>query len=194
MAWRLSNAQDDVTAMSVGKNGDILFSGFVSGVVRYSQGRFVTLASKTVLHSPDHFDGGNGRRQSLDGPREKQAFTASATDESLPSPGEYQTKRSIPCWRPIANCGSVPITGSFTGMERRFPRLASLTLLTASTHLQRSGTATQTSGLAHPLGSYGSMPEGFSSLERDVNRSSGFVTSLFEDREGNLWVGNYTRD
>jgi len=42
-------AQDDITAMSVGKNGDILLSGLVTGTVRYSQGRFVTLASTAEL-------------------------------------------------------------------------------------------------------------------------------------------------
>src|SRR6266852_8866980 len=41
--------ESEITAMCVGENGEILFSGLVNGTMRYSGGKFVTLASVTEL-------------------------------------------------------------------------------------------------------------------------------------------------
>jgi hypothetical protein len=55
----LKQAEVAVTAMCRGRNGDILFSGAANGLVRYSGGKFVTLApnNKLILSMAETDDG-----------------------------------------------------------------------------------------------------------------------------------------
>ncbi len=48
----LKTPETEVTAMCAGKDGDILFSGFLNGTMRYSRGKLITLASIAELPKP----------------------------------------------------------------------------------------------------------------------------------------------
>lgn len=183
------NTQDDVTAMSVGKNGDILFSGFVSGTVRYSQGKFVTLASKAVLPNliislAETADGKiwMGTREAglycLSGGR-VSPITRGMPDKKINS---LLAVDSGELWIGTDN-GVVRWNGrelSQNGVPRSLDHAEALVMARDSD---------SNLWVATPNGLIRIDARGVSSLERDDNRSIGSVTSLFNDREGNLWVG-----
>ena len=183
------NAQDDVTAMSVGTSGDILISGFVSGISRYSQGKFVTLASKAdlphlIISMAETADG-----KVWMGTREAGLFCLSDGRVSSITRGIPDKKinsllaaDSDELWIGTDN-GVVHWNGtqvSEAGQSHALDRVHAFVTIRDRDSNVWVGTST---GLIRIDA------RGVSSLERDVNRSSGFVTSLFEDRERNLWVG-----
>jgi signal transduction histidine kinase/ligand-binding sensor domain-containing protein len=182
-------AQDDVTAMCVGKNGDILFSGFVTGTIRYSQGSLVTLASKDelpqlIISLAETADGKvwMGTRQAglyylSDG--RVSSITRGLPDKKINALLAVDSRELwISTDNGVVRWNGSEVTG--TGVPKALDHVQSLVMIRDRDSNVWVGTS---SGLVRIDA------RGVSSLEQGGNGSSGPVTSLFEDREGNLWAG-----
>ncbi len=185
----LKMAETDVTAMCVGKNGEILLSGLANGTVRYSKGKFVTLASadelpKLVISVAETADGKVWIGTKDAGLYYLSEGHVNAVARGLPD-------RKINFLLPIDNQelwistdnGVVRWNGSEfsqTGASRALDHIQALTM----TRDRESNVWVGTSNGLMRIDA-----RGVSSSERGDSRPTDAVTALFEDREGNLWVG-----
>ncbi len=193
----LKAAETEVTAMCAGKNGDILFSGLLNGTVRYSKGRFVTLASvtelpKLVISLAETSDGqiwlgtkDAGLYYLRDG--RVSAITTGLPDRKINS---LLATDSREVWLGTDN-GVVRWNGT------EFSAAAKSNALDHVQGLVMIRDRDSNVWVGSPSGLTRIDARGVSSLAERNNRSGGLssglssgpVTALFEDREGNLWVG-----
>ena len=185
----LKLAQDDITAMCVGKNGDILFSGLVTGTIRYSQGRFVTLASKAeiphlIISLAETADGKvwMGTREAglyciSDG--RVSSITRGLPDKkinSLLAVGSRElwisTDNGVVRWNgtEVSETGGSPLLTHVQGLVMIRDRESNVWVGTSSGLLRIDA-------------------RGAPSLEQGDLLATDPITALFEDREGNLWMG-----
>ena len=176
-------AESHLTAMSVGKNGDILFSGLENGTVRYSHGRFVNLsptgAAPTLILSVAETADGTvwlGTRE--------QGLYYLAGGRGIPVAKGRPDKKvnallaidSRDVWIGTDN-GIVRWDGnalSESGIPAALDRVQALVMTRDRDSNIWVGTST------------GLMRIDNKGLERETGVA---VTALLEDREGNLWVG-----
>jgi ligand-binding sensor domain-containing protein/signal transduction histidine kinase len=185
----LGRAEADVTAMCAGKNGDILFSGFANGIVRYSKGKFVPLASSAVLPrlviSMAETDDGKVWM----GTREQGLYSlsngqVSSIDRGLPDKKinallaiENQdlwisTDNGVGRWngRQFSPAGASHALDHIQGLVMMKDRESNVWVGSSNGLFRLSGT---------------DVP----ALEESDPQSMGAVAALLEDREGNVWVG-----
>jgi len=187
--FELKVAERNVTAMCVGRNGEMLFSGLESGILRYSKGKFETLASRTelpglVISLAETADGNvwigtrdaglfsfAGRRLSpaVQGLPDKKINSLIAIDRSDLWIG---TDNGVARWNgsEFSEVGGPHALKHSQALVMTRDRDANLWVGT-STGLLRID------------------PRNGISWDRGENRPADAVTALFEDREGNLWVG-----
>jgi ligand-binding sensor domain-containing protein/signal transduction histidine kinase len=185
----LKLTEPDVTAMSIGQNGDLLFSGLANGIVRYTKGRFVTVASAAELprlvislaETPDH--------KVWLGTREQGLYYISGGRVSFLNKGLPDNKinslfavDSRELWITTDN-GIVRWDGS---------KLSGVGNLNVRGHTEARVIAKDRDsnvwvGTSIGLERIGGAPS--SLTERADNLFTDSVTALYEDREGNLWIG-----
>lgn len=187
----LERAEPGVTAMVRATNGEMLFSALINGTLRYSQGKFVTIApmsglSNFLVISMAETPGGDiwlGTRDA--GLFRFNGSQTLALTNGLPD-------RKINCLLPSGNQGLW--IGTDNGVVRwNGNDITTTGIPSALTHTQALAMvedrdqniwiATASRGLLRFNAS------GVALLEESDHRSSESVTALFEDREGNLWIG-----
>lgn len=179
----------DVTAMCVGKNGEILLSGLAIGTVRYSSGRFVTLASaaelpKLVISVAQTPDG-----KVWIGTKDAGLYYLS--DAHVDAVARGLPDRKINFLLPTDRQGLWISTdnGVVRGNGSEFSQAG---VSQALRHIQALVMARDRNSnvwVGTPNGLIRIDARGVSTFERGDNRPTDAVTALFEDREGNLWVG-----
>ena len=187
----LTLAEADVTAMCVGKNGEILFSlfsRFAGGTIRYSNGRLVPVAPpaelpRLVISLAETADG-----KVWMGTREQGLYYFSDGRVSAVSSGLPDRKinallaiNSRELWIGTDNGVAHWNAGQLTkaGMSPMLDRTQALVIA-------RDRDANEWIGTSNGLIRIDA--RGISSMERGDIESRG-VSALFEDREGNLWIG-----
>ena len=185
----LGLAEADVTAMCTGKDGDILFSGFANGIVRYSKGKFVSLAAsadlpRLVISMAETDDGkvwmgtreqglyylNNGRVSSI---------TSGLPDKKINS---LLAIDNHDLW--ISTDNGV---GRWNGTE--FTPAGASHALEHVQGLVMMKDRESNVWVGRPGGLFRLSLAEDSSLEESEEQSVGAVKALFEDREGNVWVG-----
>jgi ligand-binding sensor domain-containing protein/anti-sigma regulatory factor (Ser/Thr protein kinase) len=180
--------ESEITAMCVGESGEILFSGLVNGTMRYSGGKFVTLASvtelpKLIISLAEAVDGKVWLGTKDAGLYYLNHGRVSAVSTGLPdtkvnsllanrSEVWIGTDRGVVHWKGM---GSSPAEASHV-----LDDIQGLVMIMDRDSNIWVGT---------PNGLTRIDARGNSSFDRHDNSSTGPVTSLFEDREGNLWMG-----
>jgi signal transduction histidine kinase/ligand-binding sensor domain-containing protein len=181
--------ETEVTAMSAGKNGDILFSGLVNGTVRYRDGKFTTLAAVAQLPNLVISVAESGDDKVWIGTKDAGLYYLSNEKVSAVSTGLPDKK-----------------INSLLAMDSR-----AVWIGTDNGVVQWDGTGLSPAAKLHSLdhtqglvmirdrdcnvwlGTSGGLmridARGISSLGQHEHPPLGPVTALFEDREGNLWVG-----
>ena len=184
----LHPAGADITAMCTGECGDVLFSGLVTGLVRYREGRFVTLARPesprlviSMAETPDgkvwlgtreqglyYLDGGGVSSIARELPDKKINTLLAIGDHEL----WIGTDNGLALWN-----------GKELLRPRMFHALDHTQIVVMASDRNSNVWVGTSDGLKRINA------KGVSSLELDKNRPADTVTALFEDREGNLWVG-----
>src|SRR5258708_3321889 len=183
-----TSPENEITAMCVGENGEILFSGLVNGTMRNSGGKFVTLASvtelpKLIISLAEAADGKVwlGTKDAglyyLDHGRVAAVSTGlpdTKINSLLAKRGEVWigTDRGVVHWKGM---GSSPAEASH--------------VLDDAQGLVMIRDRDSNLWIGTPNGLMRIDARGNSSFDRRDNSSTGPLTSLFEDREGNLWMG-----
>jgi signal transduction histidine kinase/streptogramin lyase len=184
----LKQAEAEITAMGVGRNGDILFAGLINGLVRYSKGQFLTLVPanempQVVISVAETADG-----KVWMGTKDAGLFYVS--DGRVQAMKDRLANRSINFLLPIEDrelwIGTENGVKHWNGTE-----ISQTSASQVLEHLQAvvmtrdrdSNVWVGTSKGLIRLNSRGNL-----SLEQS-DPSTDAVTVLFEDREGNLWVG-----
>jgi len=189
----LKLAETEVTAMCAGKNGDIVFSGLISGTMRYSRGRFVTLVSvaelpKLVISLAETADGKVWLGTKDAGLYYIRGGQVSAVTTGLPDRkiNSLLARDNRELWIGTDN-GVARWDGmefSAAGVSHTLDHVQGLVMIK-----DRDSNV----WVGAPSGLTRINARGVSSLEERDNSSTlpsiGPVTALFEDREGNLWVG-----
>lgn len=181
--------EQDVTAMCVGNNGEMLISGLANGIVRYSKGEFVPLAARADLprlvismaQTPDGKIWLGSREQGLYYLENGRVYsvTKGLPDKKINS---LLAVKSTDLWV-STDSGVVHWNGSDlspTGLARPLDRIQGLVMTRDRDSNIWVGTS---KGLVRIDA------RGIASSEEGEAQSMGSVTALFEDREGNLWVG-----
>jgi signal transduction histidine kinase/ligand-binding sensor domain-containing protein len=185
----LKLAGADVTAMCTAKNGEILFSRFVHGTVRYTNGRLLPLASqadlpKLVISLAEADDGRvwlGTRAEGVYYISDGRVFlvTKGLPDRKinalLPVGGHdlwVSTDNGIALWN-----GN---EFSQSGVPNALKHAQALTMIRDRASNVWLGT---------PNGLMRVDANGETATERGRHGFNNAVTALFEDREGNLWVG-----
>jgi ligand-binding sensor domain-containing protein/signal transduction histidine kinase len=179
-----------ITAMCRGKNGDALFSGNISDALRYSKGRFVSLASaaaapSALVISMAETPGGEVWMGTRD------AGLVSLKNGKFSNVVESLPDRKINCILPVGNRelwigtdnGVVRWTGTEVtkaGVPADLNHVQILAMIRDRESNIWIGTG---------KGLYRVNSRGVTSQEQRDGRSVGAVTALYEDREGNLWLG-----
>jgi ligand-binding sensor domain-containing protein/signal transduction histidine kinase len=185
----LGLAEADVTAMCAGKNGDILFSGFANGIVRYSKGKFVPLAAsadlpRLVISMAETDDGKvwmGTREQGLYYLKNGQvsSITSGLPDKKINS---LLAIDSHDLW-----IGTDNGVGHWNGTE--FTPAAGSRVLEHVQGLVMMKDRESNVWVGSPEGLFRLSPAEVSSPEESEEQSAGAVKALFEDREGNVWIG-----
>lgn len=187
----LERTEPGITALCRGINGEVLLSALVNGTLRYSEGRFVTLAPMSTLpnflvismaETPD----GNiwlGTRDAglfrLSG-GQTYAITQGLPDRKINSlwPDGARglwvgTDSGIVRWNgaELTSSGVPPALNHVRVLSLTGDRDANLWVGTNSHGLLRLNT------------------QGVAALDQVARQPSEAVTAVFEDREGNLWIG-----
>jgi len=185
----LKSPEADVTAMCVGKNGEILFSGLLNGTVRFSKGKFTSIVTvdqlpKLVISLAETSDGkvwlgtkDSGLYSVSDGQVRAVAGLSDRKINTLLATGSRElwvgTDSGVSRWN-----GS---EFSEAGLPQGLNHLQSFAMIRDRDSNIWIGTS---KGLMRVAS------RGDSSSEQDERGPANGVTSLFEDREGNLWVGS----
>ena len=179
-----------ITAMCLGNHGEALFSGHVSDVVRYSNGKFLRLVSKAetfralVISMAETPDG-----RVWMGTRE--AGLISLSEGRISPVVEGLPDRKINCLLPFSD-GQLWI-GTDNGVVRwNGTKLTSSGVPAALNHIQVIAMVRDRESniwIGTNRGLYRINSHGVLSPEKRDNGPGAPVTALYEDREGNLWVG-----
>ncbi len=182
-------AEADVTAMCAGRNGDILLAGFANGIVRYSNGRFVPLASsaklpRLVISMAETPDG-----KVWMGTREQGLYYLSKGQVS-------SIIRGLPD-KKINSLLAIDSRDLWIGTDNGVARWNGTEFSAAGTshalaHIQglvmmKDRESNVWVGSSNAL--FRLAAANASSFEESDQKSMGAVTALFEDREGNVWAG-----
>lgn len=182
-----TEAEEDVTAMCVGTNGQLLVSGLRNGVVQESNGRFASWAVRSglpgiIISMTQTADGKvwiGAREQGL---HYLSQGNVSAFPEELPD-------RKI---NALLEAPSQELwIGTDSGLVRWdgkiesgiYKPLAHAQIVAMTNDRDANVWVGSSSGLAR-IDAHGGL-----SMETEEDHSAISVTALFEDREGNLWVG-----
>jgi ligand-binding sensor domain-containing protein/signal transduction histidine kinase len=185
-----SRPEDGITAMCRGNHGQVLFSGHVNDVLRYSHGTFAPLVPKTetsralvisIAETPDGKVWMGTRETGL----------VSLSEGRISSVVEGLPDRKINCLLPFSDRevwigtdnGIVRWTGSNLASSG-VPAALNHTQVLAMLKDRESNVWVGTS-----RGLYRINSRGLLSPEKRDNLPTGPVTALYEDREGNLLVG-----
>jgi ligand-binding sensor domain-containing protein/signal transduction histidine kinase len=181
--------ESDVTAMCVGNNGGILFSGLTNGIVRYSKGKFEPLVStadlpRLVISLSQTADGKvwMGTREQGLYYLDKGRVTSIAKGLPDKKINSLLATDSSDLW--ISTDNGV---GRWNGTEVSRPGTSHALDHTQSLVMMRDRNSNIWVGTVNGLIRIDA--RGVSSIEEVDNRSPEAVTALFEDREGNLWAG-----
>jgi len=185
----LRQAEPSVTAMSQERNSDVLFSGLVNGTFKYSDGKFLTLASqaqlpKLVISLAETADGKiwlGTRESGLFFLKEGKiyALTKALSDKKINSLLPIDSRE---LWVGMDD-GAVRWTG--TGLSPVAPSHVLSHLQVLSMIRDRDSNV----WVGTSTGLFRVNAKGVSSLNGGRQHPTGEVTALFEDREGNLWIG-----
>ena len=174
--------EGNVTAMGIGRDGEILFSGLGNGTVRYQEGKLVALATPTelpkviyaVAETPDGkvWLGSNtglyflseGKASAAQGLPDRKINALLATDREV----WVGTDNGIALWDGVkfSQAGG-------RGLE----------------HIQALTLAKDRDSNVWVGTSSGLLRVSAKGVSRDAGEPAMNVSALFEDREGNLWVG-----
>jgi ligand-binding sensor domain-containing protein/signal transduction histidine kinase len=179
-----------VTAMSLGRYGEVLLSGLVNGPVRFRAGQFQTLAGEVGLPNVLAISlAESAAGEVWMGTRDAGLFYAGGSQVLSVVQGLSDRKiNSL-----LATDGPELWIGTDDGIVRWNGREFSRPgVSSALDHVQvlvmiRDRQSNIWVGTSAGLSRLNA--GGVSSLEQSDRRSTGPVTALFEDREGNLWVG-----
>jgi signal transduction histidine kinase len=187
---KLKLAEFDVTAMCVGNNGEILISALENGVVRYSKGEFVTLATRvdlprlviSIAQTPDGKVWIGSREQGLYYLENGRVFSVSkgVPDKKINALLAVDNRE---VW--ISTDGGV-VRWNGTGLSPAVPAQA----LGHVPGLVMTGDHDSNIWVGTAKGLARIDANGVASSEQGEIEGMGAVTALFEDREGNLWVGS----
>jgi ligand-binding sensor domain-containing protein/signal transduction histidine kinase len=185
----LPEPEKDITAMSGGSNGDILLSGQINGLLRYSKGHFVKIAPSSqrpglVISLAETRDGKvwTGMRGQGLYYLENERFVSVSNGLPDNKVNSLFTPDGRDLWI-ASDTGVVRWTGQQlvravgTSRSDRFQALAMASDRDANIWI----------GSSKGLLRIGSRNDSF--VEQRDTRSADTVGALFEDREGNLWVG-----
>jgi signal transduction histidine kinase/ligand-binding sensor domain-containing protein len=184
---KLEDWENNITAMCRGINGEVLLSAFVNGMIRYSGGRFVTLAPVSTL--PHYLV--ISMAETADGKvwiGSRDAGLFSLNEGRISHVGRGAQYKKINCLLPIGDrelwigtdSGVVRWNGTELTQEG-VPRSLERTQALAMTRDRESNIWVGTASGLWRINARGVL----SSEKRGEA-----VTALFEDREGNLWVGS----
>jgi len=177
-----------ITAMCIGENGEVLLSGFASGVVRRSGGRFVTLVSRTALPRVIISMAQTRDGKVWMGTREQGLYYVS--DGHVTFFSKELEDRKI---NSLLGIGSELWIGTDNGLAQwNGEDLISGGNLGALGHAQITAMTKDRDSNVWVGTSKGLLrinDAGISSSQSDEKMPAPSVTALFEDREGNLWVG-----
>ena len=183
----VTGTEQDVTAMCLGTNGQLLVSGLTNGIVQESNGRFIAWAANSglpglVLAMTQTADGKvwvGSREQGLHylSQEHVSAFHGEFPDRKI---NALLEARSHTLWIGTDN-GLVRWDGKIE--NGIYKALAHRQIVAMTNDRDANVWVGTSSGLAR-IDALGSL-----SMETDENHSALAVTALFEDREGNLWVG-----
>lgn len=189
MSAGLKLKETDITAMCAGRNGDVLFSGLVNGTVRYSKGRFETLASVNVLPKLIISLAETDQDRVWLGSKDAGLYYLRGGLVSTVTSGPPDSKINFL----LAMGSGGLLIGTDNGIVRWngaqfLPALAS----DKPEHIQGLAMVTDRDAnvwVGTPAGLQRIYFPGESPANSQNLLPIGPVTSLLEDREGNLWIG-----
>lgn len=185
----VQQAEADITAMCMGKNGELLLSGLKNGIVRDRNGRFITLASRSelprlVISMTETSDGRvwiGTREQGLHYLDQGHVldFARELPDRKINSLLEGDGRE---LWIGTDN-GLVRWDGRTLSGPGSYEGLAHTQIMVMTSDRDSNVWVGTSDGLVR-INALGAL-----SMEAGDKHSTDPVTALFEDREGNLWVG-----
>jgi ligand-binding sensor domain-containing protein/signal transduction histidine kinase len=188
VSLNLGEQETGITAMSLGKDGRILLSGFQNGVVREANG-FEALASREVLprliismtQTPDGKIWLGTREQGLFTLEHERVF-GFLTDLADRKINCLLAKNESELWIGTDN-GLVRSTGATSSSTSALTMLGNAQVLTIASDRDSNVWVGTSKGL------FRVNANGISSFNSRRQHPDEAVTALFEDREGNFWVG-----
>jgi ligand-binding sensor domain-containing protein/signal transduction histidine kinase len=185
----LKVAETNVTAMCVGKDGNLLFSGLVNGLVRFEKWRFATVKSGgdppgLVISMAETAD-----NKLWIGTREQGLYYISDGKTSEITRGLPDKKIN---WLLAVDSRELWISTDNGVVRWDGSELSEVGIPHGRGHAQALAMTKDRDSNVWLGTSSGMMrinAKGISSQEQGESGTSGPVTALFEDREGNLWMG-----
>jgi signal transduction histidine kinase/ligand-binding sensor domain-containing protein len=186
---RLPKPERDVTAMCQGTNGEICFTGLENGIVRYSQGKFVTLATpaqlqKLVISLAETPDGAVWAGTRDAGISRVNGEQISPLMRGLPDKKINSILAITPreVWVSMDNG-----IARWDGIKFSRPGPSSVLDHVRAPVILKDRDSNLWIGTADGLIRLN--PKGNVQIDRRIARPASGVRALFEDREGNLWLG-----